>query len=467
MTNTATKSSVMKSALILVLGAFVAMLDTTMTNIGINTILNDLHSTVNTMQWVTTAYVLALGLTVAFAGWLIDAFSGKKIQIFALVIFLAGSILSGAANSIPILLIGRIVQGIGGGILMSAVSTLSVRLTGGQGLGKMMAVLGLPVLFAPVLGPTVGGFLIKYWSWHWLFYINVPIIAVALAMSLLFLPAFEPISKGKPFDLTGFVLISLIFSGIIISITNYSADNLFESWKVLLPAFVGLDSLIGYIIYAFKQPNKALLSIKLFSHKTFSASTILLFISGLMVNGMMFVLPLYLQNIQHLSVIETGIYLIAHGAGMLVSRALAGRLTDRYGAKWIVMSSLLISAIATVPFAFFTAKTSVWLILATLFFLGISRSGVTIPIMADSYTGLPQELISQATVATRMAQNIGGALATAFLASVIQSQIGDSIPTTTLLNTAYSHAFVWTIIGTLIAVIPAFYLSVRSGKEQA
>ncbi len=113
MTNTATKSSVMKSALILVLGAFVAMLDTTMTNIGINTILNDLHSTVNTMQWVTTAYVLALGLTVAFAGWLIDAFSGKKIQIFALVIFLAGSILSGAANSIPILLIGRIVQGIG------------------------------------------------------------------------------------------------------------------------------------------------------------------------------------------------------------------------------------------------------------------------------------------------------------------------------------------------------------------
>ncbi|MGP3641328.1 DHA2 family efflux MFS transporter permease subunit [Lentilactobacillus hilgardii] len=457
--------SIATIGIVLVLGAIVPMLDTTMTNVGINTILKDLSSTVNVMQWVATAYVLALGLAVPLAGWLLDQVSGRLLQEVSLIIFMIGSLVSGTANSIPALIIGRIIQGAGAGVIITGMSALAIRAAHGQNLGKLMSVIGLPIVFAPILGPTVGGALIKYLNWHWLFYINIPFVVIALIATFTILPKFTPISKGKAFDFLGFLLITGTFSGIVIGITNYSADNIFGKLSVLLPVFLGIDCLLVYIIYAFKQPNKVLVPLGLFSSANFSASTALLFLSGLMVNGVMFVLPLYLQNIRHLSVIWVGIYLIAQGVGMLVTRSITGTLTDKYGARWIVITSMVGAAITTLPFVFFTAKTSEWLVLFVLFLMGLTRSGITIPVMSDAYTGLDPKLIPQATVATRMAQNIGGSIATAVLAGVIQSIVGNNVAADVTLNNAYQTAFIWTSIGTLLGVIPAMFLSNRIGKK--
>ncbi|EEI70966.1 DHA2 family efflux MFS transporter permease subunit [Lentilactobacillus hilgardii] len=457
--------SIATIGIVLVLGAIVPMLDTTMTNVGINTILKDLSSTVNVMQWVATAYVLALGLAVPLAGWLLDQVSGRLLQEVSLIIFMIGSLVSGTANSIPALIIGRIIQGAGAGVIITGMSALAIRAAHGQNLGKLMSVIGLPIVFAPILGPTVGGALIKYLNWHWLFYINIPFVVAALIATFALLPKFTPSAKGKAFDFLGFLLITGTFSGIVIGITNYSADNIFGKLSVLLPVFLGIDCLLVYIIYAFKQPNKVLVPLGLFSSANFSASTALLFLSGLMINGVMFVLPLYLQNIRHLSVIWVGIYLIAQGVGMLATRSITGTLTDKYGARWIVITSMVGAAITTLPFAFFTAKTSEWLVLFVLFLMGLTRSGITIPVMSDAYTGLDPKLIPQATVATRMAQNIGGSIATAVLAGVIQSIVGNNVAADVTLNNAYQTAFIWTSIGTLLGVIPAMFLSNRIGKK--
>ncbi|MDH5104542.1 DHA2 family efflux MFS transporter permease subunit [Lentilactobacillus diolivorans] len=462
---TSISPSVARVGLILVIGALAPMLDTTMTNVGINTILKDLSSTVNTMQWVATAYVLALGLAVPLAGWLLDQMSGKLLQEISLIIFMIGSIVSGMATSVSALVIGRIIQGAAAGVIITGVSALAIRAAKGQNLGSLMSVIGLPIIFAPILGPTVGGALIKYLNWHWLFYINVPIVIIALMLSSISLPKFIPTHKGASFDFLGFGLIAGTFAGIIVGITNYSADNIFGKLSVLFPIFIGIDCLLAYIIYAFKRPKKVLIPTNLFHSTTFSASTLLLFLSGLMVNGVMFVLPLYLQNIRHLSVIWTGIYLIAQGAGMLVTRTIAGRLTDQLGARWVVVVSMLGGAVTTLPFVFFTAKTSEWLVLLTLFLMGLTRSGVTIPVMSDAYTGLAPKLIPQATVVTRMAQNIGGSIATAVLAGVIQSIVGNNIATTGMMSNAYQVAFIWTSIGTLLGVIPAMFLTNRIGKK--
>ncbi len=457
--------SLTKIGIVLVLGAIVPMLDTTMTNVGINTILKDLSSTVNTMQWVATAYVLALGLAVPLAGWLLDQVSGKWLQEISLIVFLVGSLVSATATAIPALIIGRIIQGAGAGVIITGMSALAIRAAHGQNLGKLMSVVGLPIVFAPILGPTVGGALIKYLNWHWLFYINVPFVIIALIATSMILPKFTPITKGHQFDFPGFILIAGTFSGIVIGITNYSANNIFGQLSVLLPVFLGIDCLLAYIIYAFKWPNRALVPLKLFSNAHFSASTTLLFLSGLMVNGVMFVLPLYLQNTRHLSVIWVGFYLISQGAGMLVTRTLAGTLTDKYGAKWVVIISMIGAAITTLPFVFFTAKTSKWLVLTVLFLMGLTRSGITIPVMSDAYTGLNPKLIPQATVVTRMAQNIGGSIATAVLAGVIQSIIGNNVAATSTMPGSYQTAFTWTSIGTLLGVIPAVFLSNRLGKK--
>lgn len=460
-------SSVIKTALILVLGAMAPMLDTTMTNIGINTILKDLDSTVNIMQWITTAYVLALGLTVPLAGWLINRMSGKMLMELSLLLFLIGSIISGMATDVSALLIGRIIQGAAAGVIVTSLTTLMVKATEGHGLGKLMAIVGLPIVFAPILGPTVGGALIKFLNWHWLFYINIPVIVIALLFTFLGLPTFKPTKSNRSFDFIGFALLTGLFAGIVIGVTNYSTDNVFGKMDVLLPVFLSIDCLVLYIIYGFKRPAKALIPLSLFDSSYFSASTALLFLSGLMVNGVMFVLPLYLQNIRHLSVIWSGIYLIALGAGMLVTRSQVGSLTDKHGAKWIVIISLLFAVLTTLPFAFFTDKTSNWIVITMLFLMGLSRSGIVIPVMTDTYTGMDQKLVAEATVATRMAQNIGGSVATAVLATVIQSYVGSNVATTAMMNNAYSHAFIWTAVGTIVGLIPALFLSARSGKETA
>ncbi|WP_238704078.1 DHA2 family efflux MFS transporter permease subunit [Companilactobacillus mishanensis] len=458
--------SPMKSAMILVLAMIVPMLDTTMTNIGINTILKDLNSTVNTMQWITTAYVLALGLAVPLAGWLIDKVSGKLLVEISLVIFLVGSIMSGISTSVSTLMIGRIIQGAAAGVLISASQTLIVRAAGGKNLGKMMATVGLPIVFAPIIGPTIGGALIKFLNWHWLFYVNIPVIFIALFFVIMWLPTFDTDKSDKGFDFTGFILLVGLFSGLVVGITNFSTDDVFGKMNVLFPIFIGIDCLILYIIYAYRNSKKVLVPLTLFKNTRFSASAILLFMTGLMSNGVMFVLPLYLQNIRGLSVIWSGIYLIALGLGMLVTRTIVGRLTDDYGAKWIVIISLIAGFLTTIPFAFFTKSTPTWLLVVVMFLLGLSRSGI-IPIMTDSYSNVPNSLISEATVSTRMIQNIGGSVATALLAAVIASFTGTNVASTTMMNTAYSQAFIWISVGTLIGIIPAFWLSETHEKKVA
>ncbi len=293
--SSSSSSSVTKIALILVLAMMAPMLDTTMTNIGINTILKDLNSTVNIMQWVTTAYVLALGLSVPLAGWIVNNVSGKLLVELALLFFLFGSVVSGIAVSVPILLIGRIIQGSAAGILVSVPMTLMVKSANGQNRGKLMATVGLPIIFAPILGPTIGGALIKFLNWHWLFYINIPVVLIALLLTFWGIPAFKPTeSSHRPFDLIGFILLIGLFTGMVVGVTNYSTDNIFGKMSVLLPVFLGLDCFLTYVIYAFKRPNEVLIPLSLFHIANFSASSVLLFLSGLLVNGVMFVLPLYL-----------------------------------------------------------------------------------------------------------------------------------------------------------------------------
>jgi len=451
--------SVIKVAIILVIAALAPMLDTTMTNVAINTIMKDLNSSVNLVQWVTTGYILALGIAVPIAGWAVDHFSGKKIYLLALSIFLVGSIISGMAGNINILIVGRIIQGSGAGIIMSIITTLIVRASGGVGLGGIMSIVGLPAILAPILGPTFGGFIIKTLDWHWIFYVNIPIALASIILLYFMMPRFNPIVTKRSFDWNSIILLGGAFTSLILGITKLSTSGKFTNFDVLGPLGLGIILLLGYAIYAAIFPKRALVSLKLFKFPSFTASSILLLLSGLTINGAMFILPLYLQNIRGLSVVMSGVYLIAQGLGLLVSRSQIGKLTDRIGARWVVLGSIVIAVIGTLPFAFFNAQTSVWLILLTLFVRGIAQGGMTIPIMSDAYTGVPSELVSEATTASRMLQNIGGAFGTALLATWIQTQLNGELLTPEHLNSAYQGAFVVTVVMTVLAVIPAWFLS--------
>jgi len=435
------------------------MLDTTMTNVAINTIMHDLNSTVDHVQWVTTSYILALGIVVPITGWASEHFSGKALYISGLVAFVLGSIVSGLATSINLLIIGRIIQGAAAGMIVPLVTTLIVKAAGGHNLGSLMAIVSLPAVLAPILGPTIGGFIIKVLDWHWIFYINIPLGLLSLGLLIWLMPCFTPAPSKKPLDIPSVGLIGGAFTALILGITKLSTSGTLTATNVYVPLLIGVALLAGYCVYALLRPDHALVSLKLFTYQSFSASSILLVLSGLIVNGAMFLLPLFLQNIRGLSVIWSGIYLIAQGLGLLITRSQIGKLTDRIGARWVVLAAIAIALVGTLPFAYFNASTPTWLILIVLFIRGIAQGGLTIPIMSDAYTGVPANLVSEATTASRMLQNIGGAFGTALLATAIQSQLNNTTMTLTHLNSAYQGAFMLTVVVTVIAAIPAWFLS--------
>lgn len=463
--NTIKKSDVLGISFILVFGALAPMLDTTMANIAVNAIVADFHTTVSTIQWMVTAYVLAMGIAVPIAGWAIDWISGKKLYLWSLVLFLIGSVISAISGNIGLLVTGRIIQGAGAGIIIPTLTTLIVRASGGQDLGKLMSVVGLPAVLAPILGPTIGGFIIDKLSWHWIFYVNVPLVIVSMALLLWKSPEFLPTSRGKKLDWVSVGLFAGMFTELILGITKLSTTGSFFDSRVIVPIVIGLSLLIIYVIYALRWPGRALVNLSLFKVPNFSASLILLFMSGLIINGAMLLLPLYYQNIKGLSVVWAGIYLIPQGIGMLLTRSQVGKITDRFGARWIVLASIIISILGTLPFAFADAGTSKWLLMAALLVRGAGQGGLLIPVMSDTYTGLSAEQVPQATISTRMFQNIGGAFGTAILATVVQHQLTGAIPNLTHLSGAYNTAFVWSIIGTLLAAIPAWFLSVKKNGD--
>lgn len=448
------QQNIIQIALFLVIGAIAPLLDTTMTNVALDTIMKSLNVSVNAVQWVTTSYVLALGITVPVTGWATNWFDGKHLYLGALLVFLLGSLLSGWATTLPVLIAGRIVQGAAAGMIVPLITTLVVQVTGSTGLGKLMAVVGMPAVLIPILGPTVGGYLIQVLNWHWIFFINIPLVLLALVLLGWKLPAFPAPKHGKHLDIPSLGLLASLFTFAIVGITRFSTGDQLTSLTVLTPLLVALACLIAYVLYAKWQPNKALVSLTLFHSPTFDASLIILMLSGIAVNGAMFLLPLYLQNTRGLSVVWSGTYLIAQGVGLLVSRSQIGRLTDSIGARWVVLVSIGIAVAGTLPFVYFSADTSIWWVLLALFIRGIGQGGLTIPVMADSYTGLPQSRIAEATTATRMLQNIGGAMGTAVLATIIQH----ALPHVGM-NAAYQTAFLWSVGFILLTAIPAWFLS--------
>ncbi|MCL2880595.1 MAG: DHA2 family efflux MFS transporter permease subunit, partial [Treponema sp.] len=407
-------------AMIMILGALPPMLDSTIVNVAIKGLAGVFSADLSIIQWAVTGYVLAMGIAVPFSGWLIRKFDGKMIYMGAIGLFLVGSLLSGLSWNVQSLITFRFLQGFSAGILMPLLSTMAVQLAGGSdNLGKLMSLVGIPVVFAPIIGPVAGGLIMQYLPWQWLFFINLPIGAIGLICLQWKLPKFEATDKSARLDWLGVVLLALASGSLIFGVTEVvkSADLTIGSLSLV----VGIAALVIYVRYALRIKEKAIISLDLFRSRNFSAAFISLFLAGFATNGPMLLFPMFFQNVRGLTVIMAALWLIPQGLGMLLARPQIGKLTDRIGARFIVLPSIMLTLIGTVPFVFFNVNTSQYLVWAILFIRGIGIGGITVPLMADSFTGLEKRQIPTASVATRIIQNIGGAFGSALLATVVAS----------------------------------------------
>lgn len=450
----------LKVALILIFGALASQLDSTMVNVAIDTLTLDLHSTVSAIQWVITGYVLTMGLAVPISGWAVSRYGGKNIYMFALAIFLISSVLCSLSWNVGSLIGFRLLQGIGAGLLIPTMTTVLVQTAGGKNLGRIISIIGIPALLGPILGPVLGGLIVNDLSWRWIFYVNIPITLIALWLAWRIIPRDTLSSSKQILDVVGLLLLSPAFATLIYGIAQMSQHGGLNSSSVIIPLIVGILLMAAFIVYAMRKKHGAILDLHLFRSRHFLASNITLFLAGMVMNGAMLLLPLFYQQVRAETAFHTGLLLIPQGIGMLLTRTWIGGLTDRIGPRPIVITSLLVTIIGTVPFTFANADTH-WMILAAgQLIQGAALNGILLPIMVSAYHGLARENVPHASVSTRIFQTIGGAFGSSVLATVIASRMSaQASPTVDTLSHAFQAAFWWSIGLAIVAIVPTLLLA--------
>lgn len=441
---------VLRIAITIVIGALAVVFDTTIISVALNDLGRDLHAPLSTIQWVSTGYLLALAVTMPLAGWAQSALGGRRLWLIALCIFLVGSVLSASAWSAASLIAFRVVQGVGGGLMMTLTATLIMQAAGGRNIGRVMSVITVPTALGPVLGPVLGGVILHFGDWRWLFAVNVPFCLVGAWLAYRNLPADEQSAPRRPLDTVGFLLLSPGVAAIIYGLSRLDGTTGFVSAQVLAPLLLGLLLVIAFAAWALRRGSRALVDIRLLRHRPLASSSVVLLLAGAALYGTMLLLPLYFEEVRGYSALGAGLLLIPQGIGTLLSRSIAGKLTDRIGARPVAVASFVIACAATIPFAFATAHTSEILLAGVLLLRGVGLGAAMIPLSGAGFAGLGRDEIPHAGILIRVTQQLGGSFGTAILTVILQHAAAGAHSHGALAG-GFREAYWWAVVLTAAA----------------
>jgi EmrB/QacA subfamily drug resistance transporter len=457
--------NVLGTVWVLIIGGFAGILDTTIVAIAIDTLAREFAVPVSTIQWVSTAYLLALAVAIPLTGWAQARFGGKRLWIAALTLFLLGSVLCAFAWDATSLILFRVLQGLGGGVMFPLMQSLAVQAAGGRtkGMGRMMAIVTVPVALGPILGPVVGGLILNDLSWQWLFLVNVPVVLVGIALAAWKLPDDSARRTRAKLDVVGLLLLAPGLALLLLGLSNVETGDGVGSPEVLLPLLVGAVLVAGFVAWGLRRRERALVQLRLLGRRSVGSASVVLWLSGAALYGAMLLLPLYWQVLRGETVLSAALLLIPQGVGSLAARPIAGLLIERIGPRVLAMIGFGVMALGTVPFALADAGTSnLWLSIV-LVVRGLGLGTVLIPLMTVSMTGLGHDEIPQATMITRIAQQVGGAFGTAVLAVVLTTLL-DGVTDAAGATDAF-HAAFWVATGVAALALLASLLLPGRGHD--
>jgi EmrB/QacA subfamily drug resistance transporter len=465
---------------VVVLGAIMSILDVTVVNVAIKTLSTDFQTPLSTIQWVATGYTLALATVIPLTGWAADRFGTKRLYMISIALFMCGSALAGAAWSSGSLIFFRVLQGFGGGMIMPAGMTILTRAAGPQRLGRVMAVIGIPMLLGPILGPILGGWLVDSVSWRWIFYINVPIGVVALIASLRILPKDEPQAHHR-LDVLGLVLLSPGLALLIYGLAETASQGGFGAAKVLIPILVGAVLIAAFITHALRT-EEPLIDLRLFTNRTFSAASATMTLFAVAFFGAMLLMPLYFQTVRGENALHAGLILAPQGLGAMVTMPIAGRLVDKMGPGRIVLTGMLVIVLGFIPYTQIEADTSFLLLELSLFVMGLGLGATMMPTMSAAMSMLRRAEIAKASTTLNIIQQVGGSIGTAAMAVLLTNALKSRLPGAgeggigaatanvppaaretvfPAMADAFGHTFLWAVILIGVAFLPALLLPRR------
>ncbi|WP_232303909.1 MDR family MFS transporter [Pseudofrankia sp. DC12] len=414
--------ALVRLALVILVGVVAVQLDATITSVAIDTLGRKFNVGVSTIQWVSTGYLLALAMVIPLTGWSVERFGGKRMWILSLALFLVGSTLCGLAWSAGSLIGFRILQGLGGGLLLPLMQTILAQAAGPSQLPKLMAAISVPAILTPILGPVIGGVIIDSISWQWIFLINIPVCIVAIILAFRVLPDSRQ-EERHPLDVLGLTLLS---PGLAIAVYGFSeagSKGNFAHTQVLVPLLIGVALLALFVLHALHTRAEPIIDLRLLRNHAFLGSTGLMFLFGMSLYGAMFLTPLFEQVVRGRDATGAGLLLAPQGLGMGIGLILVAPRANRLSARGMVTVGLVLTALGSVAYTQAGHNPSEWLLGASLAVRGVGMALAMIPTMTATYHGLRHDQIPRATTTSRILQQIGGSIGTAVLAVVLATQI--------------------------------------------
>jgi EmrB/QacA subfamily drug resistance transporter len=451
--------SLAKIISVVMLGALMMQLDMTMTTIATRTLVRDFHSTLATIQWVTTGYMLAMAATIPLAGWALERFGARRVWTTTIAVFLVGSVLCGLAWSSGTLVAFRVLQGLGAGMVMPVGQTVLVRAAPPERFGRVMAAMGVPAMVGPVLGPVLGGVLVTDLSWRWIFYINVPVCLAALALSGRALPSAAAPGRSR-LDWLGLALLSPGCAAIVFGLAQSNQYQGFGNAHVLVPLAAGIVLLAAFCLNALRIRH-ALIDLRLFARRGFASASATMFVSGFVLFGAMGALPLYYQIARGDSAQRAGLLLIPLGIGMGLSLFAAGRLADRIAPRTIALAGLVFTAAGTFVYTQLAAGTSQLLLGVAQVCSGIGTGAALVPIMSAGFRGLEPAAVPRASSSIRIMQQLGGSFGSAALFIIVQHELTTHTRNASGLAAAFGATFWWVLAFAGAMLIPVLFLPGR------
>ncbi|MBM7367942.1 DHA2 family efflux MFS transporter permease subunit [Gordonia hydrophobica] len=406
---------------VVVLGAIMSILDVTVVSVAQPTFITEFDTSTAGAAWSMTGYTLALAAVIPAASWAASRFGTKRVYMASLILFLIGSILCALAWNIGSLVAFRVIQGFGGGLLMPIGMMIMTRAAGPERVGSVMAVLGIPMLLGPIMGPILGGWLIEIASWHWVFLINVPIGAIALVYAFFALPGGDE-EPGKKIDVPGLLMLSPGLALFLFGVSSSAEEQTFNAPRVYIPMIIGAILIAMFVRHAFRTTNP-LLDLRLFRNTTLRGAVITMSLFAIAFFGASLLYPQYFIIVRGESTLAAGLLLAPQGLGAMLTMPIAGKLTDKMGPGKFVLGGLVLIAIGVGAFIALGTDTSYWYLCGALFIQGLGMGMTMMPIMTAALATLRGGEIADGSTLMNAVQQTAASIGTAVITVIFTTML--------------------------------------------
>jgi EmrB/QacA subfamily drug resistance transporter len=473
--------SVAAIAVVVVLGSVMSVLDMTVVNVALNHLSQGFDAPLATIQWVATGYTLALATVIPVAAWAMGRFGTKRLYMFSITTFAAGSVLAGLAWSAQSLIAFRVLQGLGGGLIVPVGMTILARASDPNRMGRTMAILGIPILIGPLAGPILGGWLVDDVSWRWIFFVNVPIGAVALGLAARVFPR-DTARSTRPLDVIGLLMLSPGLALLIYGLASGGEKADFTAPGALVPALLGTLSVVGFVIRALRIEHP-LIDLSLFRSRAFAAAagTMVLFVCAYF--GSMMLAPMYYQLVRGESATASGLLGAPQAFSTAVTMQFASRLSDRIAPGRIVLVGIVVGTGGFLAFTTqVTADTPYWVLMSCLAVTGVGVGMTFMPTTASALRTMSHEQVPVAGTTLTIVQQISAALGGALVSVLLAGAMRDNLPEgrgagglgelhalspsalheiAPRLADAFRSSYSWSVAFMALAFLPALFMSRR------